>query len=155
MKIVTDAEFENALSVSDNICIMQAVIGDFKYVTRTTLEQLSLIGLWKALLNFDPERKAKFTTYLYKCVRWQVLNHLRKKKDRTASLEGIIEISYEAFNRESLFDSLSDIEKEMLQKRDFENMTLKEMSLEYGTCIETMRVRMERIYGKIEEDYTA
>lgn len=44
---------------------------------REEVKQLAYMGLLIAISRFDPEKKTKFFTYAYYCIRGEIFNHLR------------------------------------------------------------------------------
>lgn len=51
--------------------------GDFCDVTRDDVEQMCLLGLWKAACKFDASRNVKFSTYAYYAIRGEVIGNFR------------------------------------------------------------------------------
>ena len=81
MSKAKDREFEEALKNEDNIKIINHVCK--KYITRIQPEDLyrcKLVALWDAMRNFDPERKVKFTSFLYNCIDWECKRQLSEYK---------------------------------------------------------------------------
>lgn len=58
-----------------------------KYITKTNsfsleeLYQFGMYGLWKAIINFDPSKKCKFSTYAYQNICGHILNGINKEKE--------------------------------------------------------------------------
>ena len=57
-----------------------------KYPTRANDDdaiQSGLIGLWKAIQQYEPERNIKFSTYAYRCISNEILTFIRKESRQT------------------------------------------------------------------------
>lgn len=108
------------------------------------------IGFVKALEKYDPNNKAKFSTYAIVCIKNEILGHLRREKRRgisTASMETILKDNGDG----SLFtlkDTLSDEDDDAM----LENiLTLKDdvrILMEFVDRLpETERYIIERRFG--------
>ena len=73
-----DKKIENALNDKDIVNIMNHACK--KFVTQLDPDDIytcKLNALWKCFLNFKPEKKCKFTTYLYKDVYIECLKAVK------------------------------------------------------------------------------
>lgn len=48
------------------------------------VQQIGMIGLWKAILSYDPSRSASFTTFARLCIRRQILSALKRATQHAA-----------------------------------------------------------------------
>jgi RNA polymerase sigma factor (sigma-70 family) len=81
--VVTDDQLKEALSDSNNTKIMNKVSG--KYINSIGYDELEsekLIVLWECLETYDPDRKKKFTSFLYQKLDWRYKKILREKRRR-------------------------------------------------------------------------
>lgn len=97
--------------------------------------QIGLIGLLKAIRNYDPE-KSKFSTFATVCIRNEIFRYTRKNKPknipldiRTSSIINRTDDWYMPSEEiwEYLPDGLTEKEKLVLQMK-FENYTHKEIA---------------------------
>ncbi|MCX7992763.1 MAG: sigma-70 family RNA polymerase sigma factor [Fimbriimonadales bacterium] len=60
--------------------LVQSVAGRFymPYCDPEDVSQVALIGLWRAVLCFDPERKSGFAAFARVCIRRQILSELKR-----------------------------------------------------------------------------
>lgn len=54
------------------------------------IESEAFVGLWIAVLKFNPELNIKFCTFAYRCIKTRLLNLLRKRNLDTTSLDASI-----------------------------------------------------------------
>ena len=112
------------------------------------MESIRLNTLWESLNKYDPERGAKFTSYLYQQLNFAFKNELKKKK-REINVEDIDQTQdgscvYQNYCNIEIFDGLPrDIAKILGQKYIY-NMTMDEIGKENGYSRETARRRLHR-----------
>ena len=71
---------DEAVNNVDYKRIMDKVCSKYsRYVDEDDLSSIRLHTLWQCLNKFDPERKVKFTTYLYQQLTFAIKNHLKKQ----------------------------------------------------------------------------
>ena len=79
--MITDTDFENALSDSNNQRIMSKVSSKYmNSISYDELESEKLIVLWECLKTYDPRRKKKFTSFLYQKLDWRYKKIIREKR---------------------------------------------------------------------------
>ena len=97
--------------------------------------QVGLIGLLKAIRNYDPE-KSKFSTFATVCIRNEIFRYTRKNKAKSIPLDaqtkGVVHRTDDWYMPtegiwEYIPDGLTDKEKLVLQMK-FENYTHKEIA---------------------------
>src|SRR4051812_39633160 len=69
-------------AILENIGLVKSIVNRFEPKNRTEaqeMEQHGLIGLMKSFRKYD-EKVAKFTTYCYRYVTWEILGYLRMKE---------------------------------------------------------------------------
>ena len=73
-----DQKIENALKDSNITRIMHKASNRFrKQIDEDAIKTCQLNALWKALINFKPEKNVKFTTYLYSGVFIECLKEVK------------------------------------------------------------------------------
>lgn len=72
---------ENLLKDSNIVNIMNAIANRYiKSIDPDEIESIKMMTLWKCRDKYDPNRGAKFTTYLYQQLSFALKNELKKKK---------------------------------------------------------------------------
>lgn len=65
----------------DNIKIAYKVLSSYKmYECLEDLKQEALLGLWKAVNNFDKTKNLRFSTFAYRVIQNEINYYLRKAK---------------------------------------------------------------------------
>ena len=112
------AERETRL-ICEHMGLVVSIAKKFNPRTREEQEDLvqaGLLGLLKAIRKYD-ETKAVLTTWAYRPIRWEIINHLSKNQPVGVSINSVIEPSY-VMSQDSISDylpeSLQDDEREML-----------------------------------------
>ena len=71
---------ENYLKNPDVVNIMNAVSNKYsKSIDLDEIDSIKMLTLWKCVKKFDPDRGAKFTSYLYQQLSFAFKNELKKK----------------------------------------------------------------------------
>lgn len=74
-------KIENALNDKDIVNIMNKASKTFmSQLDEDVIYSCKLYALWRSLVNFDPSRNIKFTTYLYNAVKFECLKIAKKNK---------------------------------------------------------------------------
>ena len=144
---------ENLLKNSNITNIMNAVANKYaKSIDLDEIESIKMNTLWKCRQNFDPDRRVKFTSYLYQQLTFALKNELKKKKPvwpcDNLQLD-LMSQSRRANHSESeeLIDILSGLPedvKRILKQRFIGNMTMVEIAKANGYSRETARRRLKR-----------
>jgi len=154
--IVDDTTFEQAIKNKDYIKIMNKASQRFSnQLDKDIIKSCHLTALWKALQSFDPEKKVKFTTFLYKGVFIECMKEIKiynKGKKCIGKLHD--NIPQDFFNEEivELKDELGNEEDfQLLVDRFISRMTIHEISVSKNTNREKIRKRINRILEKINK----
>ena len=74
-----DKSFEDYLNDTNIVNIMNKVASRYKRaIDLDEIESIKMLTLWKCVDKYDPERGAKFTSYLYQQLNWALKNKLKK-----------------------------------------------------------------------------
>ena len=118
-----------------------------------TVYTCEINALWKAILNFDPSKNTKFTTYLYKGVFIECLKALKfhKKMDnfRHKLHENIQGKKNSSYILSEILDQLDSQEERLLILDKYSNLTIQEMADKRDYSRETVRKKIKAIYDKL------
>ena len=103
-----------------------------------------LNALWKAFLNHDENKAAKFTTYLYNGVRIECIREVKFNKRKYQPLHANIPERKDHFFGVDLSDELENCpNKELLLDR-MKSYTIKEIAAKEGCNRETIRRKIKK-----------
>ena len=115
-------------------------------IPRDDLEQLKLLGLWRACENYNPECGTQFVTTLYNHVRGQCLNFITKanRERKHVGSKPLKHCSLIDKNLGSvdIMDTLNMIPEKYskaIKQKYYHNMTLTEIGQKNGYTYETAR----------------
>tara|TARA_R110002020_G_scaffold71388_4_gene184431 strand:+ start:674 stop:1153 length:480 start_codon:yes stop_codon:yes gene_type:complete len=141
---------DSYLKNTDVVNIMNAVANKYcKAIDLDEIESIKMLTLWKCSKKFDPEKGAKFTSYLYQQLSFAFKNELKKKKNIWYRDNNQIDMSkpndkYDTsveFN--DTISGLPDEVNKILQQRFLGNMTMVEIAEANGYSRETARRRLK------------
>jgi DNA-directed RNA polymerase specialized sigma24 family protein len=138
-RIITNDEFNQEWSNINNRLIMEKACSRFKAsINKDELHECKLFALWDAMKYWRPKGK-KFTSFLYQKTVWECLKTIKKKtKDNHVNL--CIDKAYTCpLNVSEILEKLPNELKDILVKRYIHRMTLREISIIYQCCHETIR----------------
>ena len=124
--------------------IMDKVCSKYnRYVDEDDMSSIRLHTLWQCLNKFDPERKVKFTTFLYQQLTFAIKNHLKRQRREYTN------IPFAVAQRGGLdVDvALLDMPREMsdlLEQKYVSKMTMSEIGEANGYSRETARRRLKK-----------
>jgi RNA polymerase sigma factor (sigma-70 family) len=149
-------KMEAAMKDSDITNIMHKASGKFiRSLDTDTLYTCEINALWKSLVNFKPEKKTKFTTYLYKGVVIECLKALKfENKNCSNNRELHDNLSSKRHSPNLIFELLDELdtdEEKMLITDKFSNMTIQEMANTRTYSRETVRKKLKKLYNKLRE----
>ena len=76
-KKISDKEFEEAYKNTDNRNMIRMVCASFSNtLSSDILESCGMLALWKCLRSHDEKYGQKFTSSLYRFVRWECIREL-------------------------------------------------------------------------------
>lgn len=151
-----NTKIENALKDSNIVKIMNRASKRFRnQLDGDTIYTCQINALWKAFLNHDPNKAAKFTTYLYNGVFIECMKEI-KFKNRFQKVGGKLHDNLtnnkDYFLMIDIFDELNEEEKEMFIDKA-SNMTISEMAEKYGSNRESTRRKMHKIINSIKKKF--
>lgn len=147
-----NTKIEEALKDTNIVKIMNKAAKRFSnQLDRDTIKTCQLNALWKAFVNHDPDKGAKFTTYLYNGVFIECMKEIKfyqKSAKNTGKLHDNIQDNKNQYLIIDILDELDECEKEIFLDR-LSNMTISEMAQKYGKNRESTRRKMHKILNKI------
>jgi RNA polymerase sigma factor (sigma-70 family) len=158
--VVTDDQLKEALSDSNNTKIMNKVSS--KYINAIgydDLESEKLIVLWECLETYDPDRKKKFTSFLYQKLDWRYKKILREQRRQKCLFYDNFDakIKDNAQNVENSIGVYTDglpshLTKVVIQYY-LHNMTIEEIGNKNHYSRETARRLIKKAIGKIRSKW--
>lgn len=117
--------------------------------TRDEIESEAFIGLWKAVLEFAPERGFKFSTFATRCIQNHLLTILNSKKNDLSFLSLDVCISEDSDDDTMLYnilggsykDYIHDDTRIMLREAIKNSLTKEEITLVYLHYYKDMSTR--------------
>lgn len=130
----------------------------YKYfkIPKDDLEQCKAMALWKTLQDKQAGKiKHQFSTYLCNRVKWECVRYIIESK-KYKDLQLISEIGFYLYDDTviTVFDSLTQEETSIIEKRFVQKMTLKEIGKLYGVCAERARQRIKEIIEKLQDEWS-
>lgn len=120
-----------------------------------TVYTCEINALWKAILNFNPSKNTKFTTYLYKGVFIECLKALKFHKKMDNFRNKLHENIPSGKNQEhvllEILDQLDNQEDRLLILDKYSNLTIQEMADKRDYSRETVRKKIKAIYDKLSK----
>ena len=150
-------KIEEALKDQDILKIMNKACQSFsKQLDQDTIYTCKINALWKSLVNFNPSKNTKFTTYLYKGVLIECLKSI-KFENKNKCAKKILHENIPSKSNENILIELVDIldseEEKQLIIDKYMNKTIQEMSKSRSYSRETVRKKLKKIYTKIKKEY--
>lgn len=151
-----DSKIEKALNDSNIKKIMNKASMRFKnQLDYDTIYSCQLNALWKAFLNHDPNKAAKFTTYLYNGVFIECMKEIKfhnKSNKCRGKLHDNIDSNRDSFFLIDLMDELKDSDKELIMDR-MSNMTIVEIARKHNSNRETIRRKINKIAQSLKTKF--
>jgi hypothetical protein len=151
-----DDKIESALNDTNIVKIMNRASKRFRgQLDQDTIYTCQINALWKAFLNHDPNKAAKFTTYLYNGVFIECMKEIKfKNKSQRfgGKLHDNISNYKDPFLMIDIMDELNEEEKQIFVDKA-SNMTIAEMAQKYGTNRESTRRKVHKIIQNIRKNF--
>jgi hypothetical protein len=151
-----NTKIENALKDSNIVKIMNKACRSFRnQLDNDTIYTCQINALWKAFVNYNPEKLAKFTTYLYNGVFIECMKEIKfvnKSRRCGAKLHDNISQNRDFFFMIDLLDELEEDDKELIIDR-MSNMTIVEMAKKHNSNRETIRRKVNTLAKKIKKKF--
>jgi len=146
-KHISNQEYENYLNNPSYRNIMNFASKNFLgNMDQDEIESCRLVALWNAMQQWKPNKKT-FKSYLYQHVKWECLKHLQKQYKNSSIIFEPDTVPPDPLLYD-LMNELGPYYKDVVEKKYFDNMTLREIGEEYGYCYESIR---QHIINAIEE----
>lgn len=144
-----DQKIENALKDKNITNIMHKASKRFmNQLDADAIYTCQINALWKAFLNFKPEKNTKFTTYLFNGVFIECLKEakfLSKSKKCSRKLHDNIAQNNEQYLMIDLMDEIhNDYDRELILDK-ISNMTIQEMADKRNVSRETVRKKIKKL----------
>jgi len=150
-------KIENAMKDINIIKIMNRASRRFKnQLDKDYINTCHLNALWKAFVNHDPSKGAKFTTYLYNGVFIECMKEIKfskKSENSGAKLHDNIPDNKNSSILIDILDELSGKDKEMFLDR-LSNMTIIEISKKHNINRETARRKINAIIENLNKKFS-
>ena len=142
-------KIENALQDKDIVNIMNKATKTFSsQLDEDVIYSCKLYALWRSIVNFDPNRNIKFTTYLYNAVKFECLKIVKKNKKHTKNRRMVHSNMQSPNSTDVLMIDLFDEAKTEEQKEylvDKMNYTSNgKIAEKHGVTRETLRKRYKK-----------
>jgi len=147
---------EKALKDQDVVKIMNKACQSFsRQLDQDTIYTCKINALWKSLVNYNPSKNTKFTTYLYKGVLIECLKSI-KFENKGKFVKKILHENIPSKSNDNILIELVDIldsdEDKQLLIDKYMNKTIQEMSESRSYSRETVRKKLKKIYHKIKKE---
>ena len=154
MENCINTKIEKALKNKDIKNIMHKASSRFiNGLDSDTIYTCQINALWKAFVNFKPEKNTKFTTYLYKGVFIECLKAIkfeRKQDFCTKSIHANIPAKSQTNTMFDILDEIDNHEDIELILDKYQNMTIQEMADKREYSRETVRKKLKKIYSQLK-----
>jgi DNA-directed RNA polymerase specialized sigma subunit len=152
-----NTKIEDALKDENIIKLMAMAAKRFRnQLDEDTLHTCKINALWKAFVNHDPKKAAKFTTYLYHGVFIECMKEIKFKNKSNrlgGKLHNNISDNQDPFLMIDILDELKDETEKQMFIDKASNFTIAEMSEKYQTNRESTRRKMHRIIKNIQKKF--
>lgn len=157
-ELCIDTQIEKALKDKNIIKIMNKASKSFtKQLDQDSIYTCQINALWKAFMNYKPEKKTKFTTYLYHGVFIECIKEVKfiKKFDKCVKkLHDNIPGSYNQNLLLEIMDELETEEERELINDKLMNMTIDEIAKKRNSNRETTRKKLKKAMNKIGRNFS-
>ncbi len=108
------------------------------------VQQIGMIGLWKAILGYKPERRASFAAFARLCIRRQILSELKRATHPSVPTVAFPEPSEARYDwQEWVYDPTPSL-LEQLMEQDEARSTLDKLV----SRLSPLEARVFALYGK-------
>lgn len=150
-------KIEEALKNKDIINIMHKASKRFtNQLDKDSIYTCQINALWKAFLNYKPEKNTKFTTYLFNGVFIECLKEVKfnsKHQKNRKKLHDNIMKNNEQYLLIDILDEMSNEEDKQLLIDKINNMTIQEMANKRDISRETVRKRLKKLVQKFQDKF--
>jgi RNA polymerase sigma factor (sigma-70 family) len=130
-KIISNDEFTQSYTDNYHQILIKFICNKYRYkLNRDDLESCGMLGMWKALRNYDATRGYKFTTLLTKCVDMECKRELVKQNRSYKFMNGMDQKPKKyIFNIDKILFAINDKSKDLEQyeNREFISHLVKHL----------------------------
>jgi DNA-directed RNA polymerase specialized sigma subunit len=152
-----DVKIEKALQNKDITNIMHKASRRFRHqLDKDTIYTCQINALWKAFLNFKPEKNTKFTTYLFQGVFIECLKEIKFKNKSNRckhKLHDNIAENNEQYLMIDILDEITNDEDRQLILDKISNMTIQEMANKRNISRETIRKKLKKLTKNFQRKF--
>ena len=152
-----DVKIEKALKNKDITNIMHKASKRFiNQLDKDTIYTCQINALWKAFLNFKPEKNTKFTTYLFNGVFIECLKEIKFKNKSNRcrhKLHDNIAENNERYLMVDILDEITNEEDRQLLLDKISNMTIQEMANKRNISRETVRKKLKKLTKNFQRKF--
>lgn len=155
--LVTNDSYNIAWNNTDNTKMMHEACKKYRGILeRDDINSCQMIGLWKALGEFNEKHGVKFTSYLYNVVRNECRKRLRQNNNNTKLVGFIAKRDYHinSHDLEDMIDVLEYPLNKIVRLRYISKMTLKEIGVELGMNKNSVKRKIQKALEKIKTEWT-
>lgn len=155
MEMDINTKIEMAMQSKDIVNIMNKASRRFSnQLDKDIIYNCQLNALWKAFLHFNPNKNAKFTTYLYNGVFIECLKEIKfqqKYSKFNHKLHDNIVKKSDPYFMIDLMDELKTEEERQLFLDKLSNMTIEEMAQKRNSNRETTRKKLKKLVTNLHK----
>lgn len=156
---VSNEEFNKALKNPDNASVIRAVCLQFaKTLSIEELRSCGLNALWRALSYHQDGKGNKFTTSLFRFVRWECSREIRRLNNyrkHVVAMPDNCDVSDETdtdiVNLRESIRLLPEQHKDILHQYYFDNRTMEEIGVRNGYSKESARQKINKALAELRE----
>ena len=151
-----DDKIQVALKDENIVKIMNQASKRFRnQLDADSIRTCQLNALWKTFVNYNPEKGAKFTTYLYKGVFIECMKEIKfsNKNKSFGMLHHNISSKTDPFFSIDLMDEFKNAEDRDLIEDRLSNMTIAEISEKRGKNRESIRRKIHKLADNIKDKF--
>ena len=139
-----DSKMRELLSDPNVNGIMNAVASRYKTIDPDQIDSIKLNTLWECIKKYDPEKGAKFTSFLYQNLNFAFKNEL-KKKSREFSTDVLENNTPDTtVSNSDIFDGIPLESAKLIKQKYIYNMTMNEIGKMNGYSRETARRKVAK-----------
>lgn len=150
-------KIDKALKDDNIIKIMNRASRRFSnQLDKDTIYTCQINALWKSFLNHDPNKAAKFTTYLYSGVFIECMKEIKftnKSNKCSGRLHNNIAKNSEDLLMIDILDELEMSDRQILLDKIRSNMTIAEIAIKHNSNRESTRRKIHKIIAKIRKEF--
>jgi hypothetical protein len=156
MNTCINDKINDALNDDNIVKIMNKAAKRFRnQLDSDCIKTCQLNALWKTFVNYDANKGAKFTTYLYKGVFIECMKEIKfsNKSKCFGKLHSNIPSSNDPFFHIDLMDEFKNVDDKNLIEDRISNMTIAEISEKYGKNRESIRRKIHKLADNIKDKF--